>query len=178
MRTPGACANLASVQILPATPADASDLRDLHLVTWAVTYRDRASEPWYAECIAAHAKRDWAEILRVESGRGGGVLTARLDGRIVGLCQHGPAEDPEHVDEGVGHIYRLYVHPARQRAGVGRALLTAALESMREASDNLATLWVLETDLGAQAFYERLGWTADGSRKAGPPADLRYVLAL
>ena len=36
------------------------------------------------------------------------------------------------------------------------------------------TLWVLETDGGARAFYEGLGWEPDGTRKDHPPTDLRY----
>ena len=166
------------VEIVHADPAQATALRDLHLITWEVTYRDRAAESWYGERLAAHAVRDWGEIVRSEAARGGGVLTARSDGRIVGFCQYGPTEDHDHDPEQVGQIHRLYVHPARQRTGIGRSLLTASVDRLRQGGAHTATLWVLETDQGARAFYERLGWKPDGTRQTHPPTDLRYRLPL
>lgn len=166
------------MEIVPADAVEATALRDLHLFTWTVTYRERASELWYPERLAAHAVRDWAEIVRSQAARGGGVLTARCDGRIVGLCQYGPTEDHDHDPEQVGQIHRLYVHPARQRTGIGRSLLTAAVERLRQGGAHTAILWVLETDQRAKAFYERLGWKPDGTRKAHPPTDVRYRLPL
>jgi ribosomal protein S18 acetylase RimI-like enzyme len=166
------------VEIASANPADAPALRDLHLATWEVAFRGHAAQAWYRDGLAAHAVRDWAEVVRSQAARGGGVLAARSDGRIVGLCQYGPTEDEDHDPEQVGHIHRLFVHPRRQRAGIGRALLTASVDRLREAGMSTATLWVLETDRHARAFYERLGWKPDGGRKADPPADVRYGLSL
>jgi hypothetical protein len=96
------------VEIVHADPAQGAALRDVHLITWELTYRDRAAESWYGERLAAHALRDWGEIVRSQAARGGGVLTARSDGQIVGLCQYGPTEDRDDDPEQVGHIHRLY----------------------------------------------------------------------
>jgi len=150
----------------------------MHLITWELTYRDRAAESWYGERLAAHAVRDWGEIVRSQVARGGGVLTARFDGQIVGLCQYGPTEDRDDDPEHVGHIHRLYVHPERQRTGIGRSLLTASVDRLRQFRADTATLWVLETDHHARAFYGRLEWKPDGSRQTHPPTDLRYRLPL
>ena len=166
------------MEIVPAEPAQATTLRDLHLITWEVAYRDRAPEAWYGQRLAAHAIRDWGEIVRFQAAQGGGVLTARCDGRIVGLCQYGPSEDHDHDTEQVGQIHRLYVHPTRQRTGIGRLLLTASVDRLRQCGAHIATLWVLETDQRARAFYKRLGWKPDGTRKTHPPTDLRYRLPL
>src|ERR1700676_2487381 len=120
------------VEIVDADPAQATALRDLHLITWEVTYRDRAHESWYGERLAAHAVRDWGEIVRSHAARGGGILIAVSDVQIVGLCQYGPTEDPDDDPVQVGHIHRLYVHPARQRTGIGRSLLTASVDRFRQ----------------------------------------------
>jgi ribosomal protein S18 acetylase RimI-like enzyme len=164
------------MEIVHADPTQAAELRDLHLTTWELTYRDRASEAWYRERLAARADRDWGEIVRSQAARGGGVLTVRSDQRIVGLCQYGPTED--HDPEQVGQIQRLYVHRARQRTGIGRALLSAAVDALRQGGARTATLWVLETDQRARAFYERLDWKPDGTRLTHPPTDVRYRLPL
>ncbi len=147
-------------------------------MTWEVTYRDRAAEAWYRERLAAHAVRDWGKMVRSAAAQGGGVLTARCDGRVVGLCQYGPTEDHDHDPKQVGQIQRLYVHPTRQRTGIGRSLLTRSVDRLLQGGAHTATLWVLETDHGARAFYERLGWNPDGTHKTHPPTDLRYWLPL
>jgi GNAT superfamily N-acetyltransferase len=131
---------------------------------------------WYGERLAAHAVRDWGERVRSQAAQGGGVLAARCDGRIVGLCQYGPTEDDD--SEQVGHTHRLYVLPAQRRTGIGRSLLTASVDRLRQTGAHAATLWVLETDGRARAFYERMGWKLDGARKTHPPTDLRYRLPL
>jgi GNAT superfamily N-acetyltransferase len=77
-----------------------------------------------------------------------------------------------------GQVQRLYVHPERQRTGIGRALLATAVDRLREAGARAATLWVLETDSRARAVYEALGWMLDGARTVQPPTDLRLRLPL
>jgi hypothetical protein len=37
------------VEIVHADPAQGTALRDVHLITWELTYRDRAAESWYGE---------------------------------------------------------------------------------------------------------------------------------
>jgi GNAT superfamily N-acetyltransferase len=166
------------VKIAAARPADGDGLRDLHVATWAVTYRGRVPDAWHRQQLAAHRRRDWAAVVRGQTALGGGVLAARCNAHIVGLCQYGPTEDDDDDASRVGHIHRLYVHPARQRTGVGRALLTASTDRLRETGMSVATLWMLETDDRARAFYESLGWQADGARKSRPVVDLRYRLPL
>jgi ribosomal protein S18 acetylase RimI-like enzyme len=166
------------VEIRDAEPTDAAALQAVHLATWEQTYQVHSTEPWYDKGLAAHATRDWSEILRSQTARGGGVLVAGREGQIVAFCQYGPTEDDDHDPAHVGQIQRLYVHPDRQRAGVGGALLNAAIGRLRESRAGTATLWVLETDQRARAFYERLGWRSDGTRVMHPPMDVRYTLAL
>ena len=166
------------MEIVPATPAEAVALTDVHVSTWRQAYRDRAAEAWYHERLAAHAVRDWSEVLRSEVARGGGVLVARCDGQVAGFCQYGPTDDPDHDPEQVGQIRRLYVRPERQRSGIGGSLLGASVDRLREHGLHTATLWALETDQRARAFYERHGWELDDGRTTQPPIDLRYRLQL
>jgi GNAT superfamily N-acetyltransferase len=78
------------------------------------------------------------------------------------------AEDADGVcgfaawDGATGEVTRLYVHPRRWRAGVGRALLTAAEDGLRAAGVRRA--WLHTEERGpAGAFYERCGWRRDGA---------------
>lgn len=78
------------------------------------------------------------------------------------------AEDADGVcgfvawDAKTGEVTRLYVHPRRWRAGVGRRLLAAAEEALRAAGVRQA--WLNTEKRGpAGAFYERCGWRRDGA---------------
>jgi ribosomal protein S18 acetylase RimI-like enzyme len=67
----------------------------------------------------------------------------------------------------------LYVDPRRWRIGVGRALLSDALERLRRQSYERVTLWVFESNLPARNFYDTFGFEPDGASKrheTGPVA--------
>ena len=65
----GPLCNLDALEIVHADLAEAKALRDLHILTWETTYRDRALKSWYGEQLAAHAVRDWGEIVRSQAAQ-------------------------------------------------------------------------------------------------------------
>ena len=90
------------------------------------------------------------------------VVTARRDGRLVGLARI--------VSDGatIAYLQDILVRPEEQRGGVGRRLVTAALapfESVRQ------KVLLTDDDPGQRAFYESLGFAEthdfdDGSLRA------------
>jgi GNAT superfamily N-acetyltransferase len=76
----------------------------------------------------------------------------------------------------------LYVVPAAWGSGVAGELHDRALDALREEGVQTARLWVLEHNHRARRFYERRGWTADGSTRVVPfpphPTDVGYALPL
>ena len=60
----------------------------------------------------------------------------------------------------------LYVRPDVWRRGFGRSLCTAGLERAVLDGFTTLTLWVLEMNVRARAFYESLGFSADDVAKA------------
>jgi GNAT superfamily N-acetyltransferase len=157
-----------------ATDADAVALRELHVHTWGETYASLVAPAFYRERLRHHRRRDWIALIDEQQASGGGVLVARFPAGLLGLCQYGPSEDDDERSAEVGQIHRLYVHPAAQRQGVGRALLGAATERLMDLDSRELTLWALEGDPQARAFYERLGWCPDGARRFDGAWDMRY----
>jgi GNAT superfamily N-acetyltransferase len=166
------------VAVRSAEPRDAAALRALHVETWIATYQERLPEPFYQQRLAAHRLRDWAELARSQTEVGGDVLITGAGQHISGLCQYGPTEDDDDDPAGVGHIHRLYIHPLHQRTGLGRSLLTEATRRLDAVGVSAVTLWALEADERARAFYERLGWRLDGASNFDGALDVRYRLAL
>jgi GNAT superfamily N-acetyltransferase len=86
----------------------------------------------------------------IDAGR---VLVAVHDDEIIGHVQV-----TETGDEARLEIKNVAVVPSRQRRGVGRALMTAAIALARD--DGCAALIVATAaaDIGSLAFYQRLGF--------------------
>ncbi|MBS1889544.1 MAG: GNAT family N-acetyltransferase [Actinobacteria bacterium] len=57
------------------------------------------------------------------------------------------------------HLQELYVVPAQRGRGIGRALVEATIEAARQAGATRLDLGTGESDTGARALYEKLGFT-------------------
>jgi Acetyltransferase (GNAT) family len=80
-----------------------------------------------------------------------------------------------------GWLRSLFVRASEWGSGAGSALHDEAVELLEKEAAG-ASLWVLEENEQARAFYEHRGWCYDGERGRSPyppyPPVLRYVLDL
>lgn len=161
--------------------SDAPAIAAVHVAGWEGAYRgmvpdaeiDRRTLPWRTAM--------WQELL----GPGGDpvdgnrpwVAAAERAGAMIGFASMSvPSADPR-----VAEITALYVEPSAWRRGAGTALMDAALADAASRGCADVTLWVLEPNLRARAFYERCGFTDDGGRqtdRGGWPVELRMRRAL
>jgi len=146
------------VTIRPEHPDDLDAVAALHVRAWQAGYAGILP----AAVLDALSAPAWAERRR-ERRAGGTVHTlVATDGPVAGFVTLGPyREKPE---PGVGEIYAIYLEPERVGTGVGRALMTAALDELRARGFRTVRLWVLEANHRARRFYERAGFAPDGSR--------------
>lgn len=84
------------------------------------------------------------------------LLARDLDGTLVGFCWL-KVEEGETGTE--GEIYVLGVHPDRAGAGIGRSLLRAGLDRLRERGVSLVTLYVEEDNASAVRLYRSEGFS-------------------
>jgi GNAT superfamily N-acetyltransferase len=103
--------------------------------------------PRFAERIAAGAE----------------VYVFDQDGRIAGFAALDGNE-----------LGALHVDPPAQGAGVGSALLAAAVDALRQAGHREAFLWTFEANGLARAFYERHGWELVPDRQDRLAPEVRY----
>jgi ribosomal protein S18 acetylase RimI-like enzyme len=67
------------------------------------------------------------------------------------------------------YLAELYVVPARRGQGLGRALMTAAIDEARARGADYMDLGTSEDDVAARALYESLGFVnREGGRPDGP----------
>ena len=106
---------------------------------------------------SAGLTRPWndphADLARALAGPSSTVLAAARDGRLVGTAMVGH-------DGHRGWVYYLAVAEPERRRGVGRALMAACEDWVRERGVPKIQLMVRDTNAAATAFYERLGYAA------------------
>jgi GNAT superfamily N-acetyltransferase len=112
---------------------------------------------------------------RAEIWRRHPPVVAEEDRQIVGFVSVGASRD----DDAEGELYAIYVDPERWGTGVGRALMAAGEERLRELGYRDVILWVLEDNPRARRFYEIAGWHPDGGRRqsevaGGSLPEVRY----
>jgi ribosomal protein S18 acetylase RimI-like enzyme len=142
----------------PATDEDLDGIAAVRIRTWQDAYRGIMPQDFLDGLTPAGE----ADRLR-QRGLGPGNSVAELDGAIVGWSAVGPYRDDDvpAPQPGCGEIVAIYVLPAHQGAGIGRALLTHSLDRLGELRP--ALLWVARDNAPARRFYERYGFRADGA---------------
>lgn len=98
---------------------------------------------------------DRESIARFLERNPGLSFVARDGDRTVGavLCGH---------DGRRGYITHLAVAPSHRREGIGERLVERCLAALRREGIEKAHLFVFEHNMGARAFWRRLGWHERG----------------
>lgn len=88
------------------------------------------------------------------------------DGIVKGMMHIGEWLPPSGIP--ALELKELYVDPLLQGQGVGRGLMLHFLSLARQSAAPSVCLWVLEKNLAARRFYEKMGFHPNGSRKLEP----------
>ncbi len=152
-----------ALTVREATAADAAGIARAHVLSWQVGYEGLMPRKVLGELSVYDRGRRWETILTAEHPAETWTTVAEAGGEIVGFAGGGPSRDEGTT--GDGELYAIYVAPEHWNKGVGSALMDDALRRLSLGGGAHATLWVLEDNGRGRHFYERCGWSADGSRK-------------
>jgi len=150
------------ITIRRATADDIETIATIHIACWRAAYRGILPDAHLDALDLDERIGRWRKWIDAD------VFVATDDDRIIGFSR---VKD--------GEISHVYVDPNHQRSGAGRLLLRAVVD----ASGCHASLWVLEDNHRARAFYEAQGFVHDGRRKTDPQflgndaAELHYTTA-
>ena len=160
-----------------AEPSDGTSIGLVHVRTWQSAYRGLLPQP-FLDGLDAHQRGDyWEHYLSEGTPPGEEVVVAEEEGTVVGFASVGPSRDED--ANGEGEVWAIYLLADRWGQGIGKALMDAALDSLRQAGFTVATLWVLDTNERARRFYEAGAWVPDGAtkqddRRGFPVTEVRY----
>jgi len=151
------------IDVRPAEPSDEDALAAIDLVTWT-WLTSPAPTPDLASGWTFFDERTAPED----------VLVAVVEGTVAGYVKLGRATELAASDH-VAMVSGIAVDPARQRLGVGRALIDAAATEARRRGARRLTLRVLGPNEGAQRLYESAGFVVEGVLREEFFLDGRYV---
>ena len=140
-------------RIRPADPEDLPVIGEILVETWRHTFRGIIDDAYLVgmteqDQATRHARRMGAAGISYQAG-------VDADG-LIGFANYGPARGP--ASAGIMELYALYIRPAAQGAGLGRALIkTVAKDCISQGANGLFA-WVLAENPN-RGFYERLGAT-------------------
>ena len=142
---------MENIIIRRMTIEDAEAVTDILMNAWKTAYRGIVSD----EYLDNMNKETLTERRRQQHKD---YIVAVADGRIVGYCwymsNNSYSQDVPEVDS---EVVALYVDPASKRHGLGRMLLSHAMDDLRNQGKKKMMIWCLKDNLPARAFYEKMG---------------------
>lgn len=163
-----------TISLRPADPTDLAAVGLVHVESRRAAYAGLVPDEALDAVPPAAMGEWWTERYRWEGDTH--RLTVAVAGPdVLGFSYLGPSELAGHAE-----LYAIHVLPAHQGTGVGRELMRDAVGWF---GTTPAVLWVVDGNTHARRFYERGGWTADGTTREAPigpelTCQLRYVRGL
>ncbi len=162
------------LRIREAGPGDASRIAGMHVRSWLQAYQSFAPAAYLHSLDQdAHRLAYWQP--RLEAPREGSqTWIAFLAGIPAGFVNNEPPKEApapwEDVPAGCGWLYHIHLAPEFRGRGIGAALFRHSMAAFAADGVREAVLWVYEENGPSRAFYERMGWRADGTRVERPLA--------
>lgn len=141
---------------------DAGAIARVHVRTWQVAYRGLVPDDILDGLSVEQREATWRKMLS-DTDSSPITFIAEREGHVVGFCALAAPSRDEDAYEGTAEVGAIYVDPSTWRAGVGRALMDAALNELREGNWSDVTLWVFAENTCARAFYAGYGFQPDGA---------------
>lgn len=135
-----------------AEVSDAPAVAAVQVQTWRTAYAGLMPDEVLAAQSVERRTAMWQRLIP-----DGGVWVALADDEVVGFAAAGPSRDADAAFE----LYAIYVLSSSAGKGLGFELTKAALGDEPD-----VIVWVLDTNVQARRFYERIGFRADGVTKS------------
>lgn len=155
-----------AILLRAATPADVAAIADIHVRAWQRAYRGMMPDAFLDALTPEGRHARWERDVAAPDGEMTVIVAEDAStGRLAGFCSVCPQKHQEPGDAALlpaGELYTMYVDGDAAGRGIGRRLIAAAEERMRVMGFVRGVLWMLAENAPARAFYERMGWEADG----------------
>ncbi len=147
-----------SVEVRAARPRDWRRVRDLRLRALADSPDAFGST---VERERAHGRSGWLEWISGWEGTVNALFAATEGDAWLGLAVGCHETGRDHT-----HLFAMWIEPTSRRRSLGAHLVRAVIAWSAARGVGSVRLGVTESNAGARAFYERLGFVDTGERNA------------
>jgi ribosomal protein S18 acetylase RimI-like enzyme len=140
---------------------DAAILGRIHSQSWKVAYKGIVPEE-ILNNISSEKRQKYFEKALSEGWEEDAIIFK--DDMDVGLICIGKCRD-EDKDSSYGEIRGIYLLPEYFNKGIGLELINWGISELTNRKYKKISLWVLEENVHARRFYEKVGFTHDGTVK-------------
>jgi GNAT superfamily N-acetyltransferase len=160
-----------------AVAADEAAVAGLHADSWRTAYRGILRDDFLNDGVVANRRELWSARFAQIGREDQLILVSEERGEIQAFACAFLDADPEWGTL----LDNLHVIPGLKGRGLGRQLIAAVAENIRQHADHSTLhLWVYEQNTQARGFYERLGGVntdcvAETAPDGSPVNALRYA---
>ncbi len=157
-------------QVGPLEAEDCDELGAVHIEIWRTAYADQMPADYLAGLDPIVWADNWRKRAQDPEVARRTLVARDEDGQVVGFVSAGPTRDEYPLTE--WELYAINLLPRVQGTGLADLLIDRAV------GDRPASLWVLEDNARARAFYERHGFVPEGAHArhdATGAAEIRMV---
>jgi ribosomal protein S18 acetylase RimI-like enzyme len=147
------------INIRSANASDLSALVAIFRDCWNISYANLLPEDVRSAMTVDAATELWKGA--VESHPDRTTLVIEVEGEVAGMARIG--KDPEEPTR--GHLLSLYISPRFAGKGLGKSLLTSALDSLVNDGFSELSLWVFKDNVTAKSLYEKLNFHPNGRER-------------
>lgn len=153
---------MSGAWVRPAVIEDVGAVAAVHVEAWAAAYLGLIPPTVIGQFTLERREAQWRQAIARDPPVTSVTVGGTGQGAIAGFAAGGPSRSGA---PGSGaEIYAIYVLPAAQRSGLGRALMRGLAAQLIGRGMRSAGLWVLRDNAPAMLFYERLGARAAAKR--------------
>jgi ribosomal protein S18 acetylase RimI-like enzyme len=147
---------ISSIVIRPARGGDAEAIARVRVDSWRETYRGMIPQAYLDAMKLEQSRALWEKVLTAGS-TAVSVFVAERGAEIVAFGSGNMLAEPKRGFD--AELSAVYVRREFQRAGIGRRLVaeTALALSLGERGASGLIVWVIASNKGARAFFERIG---------------------
>lgn len=153
------------MRVRQAKADDATAIAVVHVRSWQAAYQGLMPQDFLDGLTPDQRQAGWERRLTEAAWPRTGTLVAEVDNHVVGFAHFGPTRDNDENPTTTGEITSIYLVPEVWGRGVGTRLITTSLDTLACAGYEQASLWVLDSNIRAQRFYQRHGFSCDGAVK-------------
>ena len=159
----------SDLTLRPAREADGPAIGAIKVETWRRAYSGLLSPALLAGLDVAQESAEWGAYAR-QTPEGHRLIVACSGDEVIGYGRSEPCPDDD--ARGAGEVGGLYVRPADQGRGAGRAMLTWLVDDLLARGLDPVVIWYFAGNDPAAALYAAAGFVPDGARRPVPGLDI------